>query len=41
MTVFLDEGDHRYRVVEGWAKLPNGWEFCDVVSIAVDSKDQV
>ena len=41
MSVILGEGEHRYRVVEGWGKLPGGWEFRDVGAVAVDSKDQV
>jgi hypothetical protein len=41
MSAILGTGDHRYRVVEGWARLPDGWEFKDVAAVAVDSKDQV
>ena len=41
MSVVLGSGEHRYRVVENWAKLPDGWEFMDVGAVAVDSKDQV
>ena len=41
MTTILGSGEHRYRVVEDWAKLPEGWEFKDVASVAVDSKDRV
>jgi hypothetical protein len=37
----LGTGKHRYRVVENWAKLPEGWEFKDVAAVAVDSKDRV
>jgi len=37
----LGTGKHRYRVVENWAKLPDGWEFKDVAAVAVDSKDRV
>src|SRR4029078_4037799 len=37
----LGSGEHRYRVVENWAKLPEGWEFRDVAAVAVDSKDRV
>ena len=39
--VVLGSGAHRYRVVENWAKLPDGWEFKDVAAVAVDSKDRV
>jgi hypothetical protein len=41
MTAVLGSGEHRYRVVENWAKLPEGWEFKDVAAVAVDSKDRV
>jgi hypothetical protein len=41
MSVILGSGEHRYRVVENWAKLPDGWEFRDVAAVAVDSKDCV
>src|SRR6202022_1680845 len=41
MTVILGSGEHRYSVVENWAKLPDSWEFKDVAAVAVDSKDQV
>ena len=41
MSVELGSGEHRYRVVENWAKLPDGWSFKDVAAVAVDSKDQV
>ena len=37
----LGSGEHRYRVMENWAKLPDGWEFKDVGAVAVDSKDRV
>ena len=41
MAAVLGSGEHRYRVVENWAKLPEGWEFKDVAAVAVDSKDHV
>ena len=41
MPVILGSGDYRYRVVEDWAKLPDGWEFRDVAAVAVDSTDTV
>src|SRR3954453_16047512 len=41
MTVMLVSGEHRYRVVENWAKLPDGWTLTDVASVGVDSKDNV
>ncbi len=41
MSVILGSGDFRYRVVEDWAKLPEGWNLRDVAAVGVDSKDQV
>src|ERR1700729_3634516 len=41
MPTILGSGEHRYRVVENWAKLPDGWNLTDVASVAVDSKDRV
>jgi len=41
MAVILGSGEHRYRVLEDWAKLPEHWNLTDVASVAVDSKDRV
>ncbi len=41
MPTILGDGEHRYRVVENFAKLPDGWSLTDVASVAVDSKDRV
>ena len=41
MKTILGSGEHRYRVVENWAKLPDGWQLTDVASVAVDSKDRI
>lgn len=41
MSVVLGTAEHRYRVVENWARLPDGWEFRDVAAVAVDSRDHV
>ena len=41
MSVILGSGEHRYRVVENWAKLPDGWEFKDAAAVACDRKDNV
>ena len=30
MPAILGSGEHRYRVVENWAKLPDGWNLTDV-----------
>src|SRR6201985_162575 len=41
MKNILGSGEHRYRVVENWAKLPDGLQLSDVASVAVDSKDRI
>ncbi len=41
MAAILGSGEHRYRVVDNWAKLPDGWQLTDVASVAVDSKDRI
>src|ERR1700752_901728 len=41
MTVVLGSGEHRYRGVENWANLPEGWEFKDAAAVACDRKDNV
>ena len=41
MPTILGSGEHRYRVVENWAQLPEGWNLTDVASVAVDSKDRL
>ena len=41
MPAILGSGEHRYRVVENWAKLPDGWSLTDAASVAVDSKDRI
>ena len=41
MSTILGSGEHRYRVIDNWAKLPEGWELKDVGAVAIDSKDRV
>lgn len=41
MATILGGGEYRYRVVEDWAKLPDGWTMPDAAAVAVDSKDRV
>ncbi|MGJ4993781.1 peptidyl-alpha-hydroxyglycine alpha-amidating lyase family protein [Bradyrhizobium sp. HKCCYLS3077] len=41
MSATLGTGDYTYRVIKGWAKLPEGFALTDVASVAVDSKDRV
>ncbi|MEN3349887.1 MAG: hypothetical protein V7632_3522, partial [Bradyrhizobium sp.] len=33
MPTILGAGEHRYRVVESFAKLPDGWSLTDVASV--------
>jgi DNA-binding beta-propeller fold protein YncE len=40
-STILGSGEHSYRVVQNWAKLPEGWALTDVASVGVDSKDNV
>ena len=37
----LGEGDYRYELAEGWAKLPEGWVFSLVSDVAVDSQGRI
>ena len=41
MTTTLGTSTMSYEVVEGWAKLPQGWSFKECAGVAVDSKDRV
>jgi DNA-binding beta-propeller fold protein YncE len=41
MSTILGSGEHSYRVVQNWAKLPDGFALTDVASVGVDSKDNV
>jgi outer membrane protein assembly factor BamB len=41
MSAIVGSGDFTYRVVENWAKLPDGWKLGDVGGIGIDSRDQV
>jgi len=41
MSPSFGTGSHRYELVEGWAKLPEGWSFPDVGGLSVDAKDRV
>ena len=35
MSTILGSGEHRYRVIDNWAKLPEGWELKDVGAVAI------
>ncbi len=41
MTTALGSGTLTFEVVEGWAKLPQGWSLKECPDVAVDSKDRV
>ena len=41
MSVILGAGEHRYRVLESWATLPDGWQLGDVAAVGVDRQDRV
>jgi hypothetical protein len=41
MSAILGTGEHRYRVLESWAKLPDGWQLGDVAAVGVDRQDRV
>jgi hypothetical protein len=41
VAAILGSGEHRYRIVENFAKLPDGWQLTDVASVAVDSRDRI
>jgi hypothetical protein len=39
MSVILGSGEHRYEVIDNWAKLPDGWSFKDVGAVRVRLAD--
>jgi DNA-binding beta-propeller fold protein YncE len=39
--VTVGQGDHTYRVVKPWARLPDDWELGEVGGVAVDALDRV
>jgi DNA-binding beta-propeller fold protein YncE len=41
MTVIVGEDAYRFRVEEGWGKLPDGWSLREVGSVGVDARDNV
>jgi DNA-binding beta-propeller fold protein YncE len=41
MAIIVGTGEYRYRIVEDWAKLPEGWSFKEVGAVGVDAKDNV
>ena len=41
MAIIVGTGDFKYRIVEDWAKLPDGWSFKEVGAVGVDDRDNV
>jgi hypothetical protein len=41
MSIIVGSGEYRYRIVEDWAKLPDGWSFKEVAAVGVDKDDNV
>jgi NHL repeat len=41
MSTVFGSGDYIYRIVDDWAKLPDGWRLGDVAGVGVDSGDRV
>ena len=39
--MYYGSGEYTYELVDGWAKLPQGWSFLDVTGLAVDVQDRV
>ncbi|MGA2955602.1 MAG: peptidyl-alpha-hydroxyglycine alpha-amidating lyase family protein [Thermodesulfobacteriota bacterium] len=41
MSIRMGSGRFTYEAQAGWAKLPKGWSFLEVVDVAVDAQDRV
>jgi outer membrane protein assembly factor BamB len=41
MSIIVGSGEYRYRIVEDWAKLPDGWSFKEVAAVGVDKDNNV
>src|SRR5260221_286507 len=41
MATIVGTGDFKYRIVENWAKLPDGWSFKEVGAVGCDKNDNV
>ncbi len=39
--IIVGEGDYKYRIVENWAKVPDGWSFKEVGAVGTDKNDNV
>ena len=36
MAIIVGTGEYRYRIVEDWATLPDGWSFKEVGAVGVE-----
>jgi DNA-binding beta-propeller fold protein YncE len=41
MSNFYGTGEYQYKLVDGWAKLPEKWSFFDVCGLASDANDHI
>ena len=41
MSAIFGSGEYSYRIVDNWARLPEGWRLGDVAAVGVDASDQV
>src|SRR4051794_40224713 len=41
MATIVGSGEYRYRIIENWAKLPDGWSFKEVAAVGTDRNDNV
>ena len=39
MAIEVGSGEYRYRIVENWAKLPDGWSFKEVAAVGDSWRD--
>ena len=39
--IIVGQGDYKYRIIENWAKLPDGWSFKEVGAVGCDKHDNV
>ena len=41
MNATFGSGEYSYRIVDDWARLPDGWRLGDVAGVGVDQRDRV
>jgi DNA-binding beta-propeller fold protein YncE len=39
--VFYGAGNHRYELVDGWARIPEGYSFFDIGGLSIDAQDRL